>query len=675
MAETPPYAWRPHVKRRLIVAASVLLLWACGIEARLVYLQVIEADELSKRAERQQSDTIESAARRGEILDRQGRVLAYSVDAETVYVVPKKIADVPATVAALCGALADCTLKERQGLVERIRKGRHFAYVRRQVSPEQAKRVSHLGIDGVGFIKENKRFYPNKGLASHLLGYVGTDNGGLGGIEATYDWLIKGNPGTVIVQTDARRTAFNRLERPPTTGASIELTIDQYLQHIVERELEAGVKWAGAASGSVVVMDPKSGEVLALASYPTFNPNAFGDATASARRNRAVQDLYEPGSTFKIVTASALLEEKVVRRDEMFDVSAGQIRFGSQVIRDDHTYGALSFEDVIVKSSNVGTIKAMVRFGDRRAYKLMHWVRQFGFGTSSSPDFPGESSGIVWRPEKLNDRALASVSIGYQVAVTPLQMAAATSAVANGGELVQPRVVRAVIRNGVRQQVPRKVQRRAISASTAAEMTSIMEAVVVDGTGKQAQVPGYTVAGKTGTAQKVVNGVYSHSDYNVSFVGFLPSRAPKYTIVVVVDSPHAVSAYGGVVAAPIFQKIADAALRHDGVAPTLNAAPPLLVARRRESPEQRTAGPAAPPSIVTLGPLAHGRASVFPDLRGLSAREALQALARLGMSPRLHGDGLVVEQRPAPGTPIDGDVTATLWLEREPPIRLASHTP
>jgi cell division protein FtsI (penicillin-binding protein 3) len=416
-------------------------------------------------------------------------------------------------------------------------------------------------------------------------------------------------------------------------------------------------------------MDPRTGEILALANVPTFNPNAFRNADEETRRNRAVQDLYEPGSTFKIVTASAALEEKVMRPDDPIDVSAGLIRFGSRVIDDEHRYGLLSFGDVIVKSSNVGAIKIGLTLGPER---LGQYVRRFGFGRPTSRDFPGESPGIVWDPSKLTDSALASVSMGYQVGVTPLQMAAAVSSIANGGSLFEPRVVRAVVRDGKRTIVPHKVVRRTITATTAAELTRMMEDVVKRGTATRAAIPGYIVAGKTGTAQKLIGGRYSHSDFNASFVGFVPSTRPVFTIVIVIDSPHASGYFGGLVAAPVFKKIADVALRHAGVPPTLNAPPPVLVAERPQGAAQPTAGPVHALPIVRLHGPSSPASSTFPDLRGLSAREALRTLVQMGLTGRLQGAGVVVDQQPEPGAPIDRGSSATLWLERHTPVRLAS---
>ena len=672
---TPPARgaseWRTTLKHRIAVAAAFLLLWSCGIEARLVYLQVFKRAELSARAERQQMRTLAAPAKRGELLDRHGHVLAYSVDAASVYAVPTEIEDPKAVVDALCGVFGDCTREVRADLVERLSRRKPFAYVRRQITPDQVKRIADLQLEGIGFIKENRRFYPNKSLAAPVLGYVGLDSSGLGGIESAYDSLIKGKPGTVLVQTDAKRHAFSRIEKPPTEGASLELTLDEYVQHVAERELQAGVEWAGAEGGAAIVMDPWTGEILAMANYPTFNPNVYGEFKEEQRRNRAIQDLYEPGSTFKIVTASAALQEKVFTPESPIDTNPGYIRFGSRVVDEDkhHNYGLQTLKGVIVHSSNVGAIKIGLKVG---ATRMSDYVKRFGFGRSESPDFKGESPGLVTPASRLTDSALASVSMGYQVAVTPLQMVTAASVVANGGELLVPRIVRAVIRGQNRQAVPKKVVARAITPEIAAEMTDIMEAVVTDGTGKLSQIAGYTIAGKTGTAQKVEDRHYSTRDYNVSFVGFVPSRKPVFAIVVVVDSPHKVPPYGGSVSAPIFKRIAEQALRYYGIGPTINPEPPILVARHEELHEQPTSGPAEPPAIVTM--TGSNNTSTFPDLTGLSAREALKTLSRLGVTARLHGTGLVANQQPPPGSPIDTDLTATLWLDRQPGVRLASAT-
>jgi cell division protein FtsI (penicillin-binding protein 3) len=655
--------WRRNMRRRIVAAIGVLSLWVAGIEARLVYLQVHQHAELKARAQRQQSGTIPTPARRGDILDRRGRVLATSVDADSIYGVPREIDDAEGVASTLCAALENCTPQERAALAERFSRSGEFAYVRRRVSPEEARRVAALNLDGIGFFKESRRFYPNKQLAAHLLGYVGLDNNGLSGVESTFDEQISGKAGTVIVQTDARRHAFARFERPPTSGASVELTIDQYLQHIAERELAAGVADNRAAGGTAIVMDPRTGEILAMANEPTFNPNAFLESQERERRNRAVQDLYEPGSTFKVVTASGAIEENLMPLDTPIDVSGGRIRFGARVISDVHAYGTLSFTDVIVKSSNVGAIKIGLRLG---ADRLSEYVARFGFGRRVSPDFPSENPGIVWPASRLNDSAIASVSIGYQVGVTPLQMAAAVSAVANGGEYIEPRILRAAYRGNRRYDVTPKVLRRIISDDTALKLTTIMEQVVERGTAKTAQIPGYAIAGKTGTANKLVNGRYSNFTY-ASFVGFLPAEDPAITILVVLDSPRGRNGrFGGPVAGPIFRRIADAAIRYLGIPPSLNAAPPVLVARRDDADGTLASAvaAAAPERVVNL--VAEAPPGTMPDLRGLSAREAVRQAGLVGLIPRVSGDGVVVAQDPPPGSPVEQGDASTISLDRAP---------
>ena len=642
----------------MLTGAIIFAVWTAAIEARLFYLQVISHTELTERAERQQQRTITAPAKRGEIHDRHGRLLAYSVDTDTVYAVPYEIKNREVTAAALCRVLDGCN---RNDLVERFSRQRPFTYVKRRVTPLEAKRVAALKLEGIGFMKESRRFYPNRELGAHLLGYVGLDNVGLGGVEAAYDKVVRGREGTVLANADARGNTFSRLERPPTEGGSLELTIDEMLQHIVERELRAGVEEKRADGGSAIVMDPNTGEVLAMASYPTFNPNAYNVASELARRNRAIQDIYEPGSTFNVVTVAAALEENVMPVSSYIDTNPGVIRFGGSVVDEygGRNYGVLSFTDVIVKSSNVGAIKIGLRVGPER---MGIYMNRFGFGRPTSADFPSESPGIVWSSDKLNDRALASVSMGYQVAVTPLQMAAAMSAVANGGTWNEPRVVRSVVENGARKPAKPQVTRRAVSPETAAELLPILEGVVEDGTGKAAKVAGFTVAGKTGTADKLINGRYSGAHQNVSFVGFVPSRSPAITVIVMVDTPRVGSDTGGAVAAPIFNRIAKAALRHLGVAPTLNPDPPVVVASREAEPVIPASMPFPVPAIV---PVAGGLdPSLIPDLRGMSAREAIRTLAKLGLTPRLQGKGRVVEQSPAPGAPLERGVLCTLTLDR-----------
>ena len=665
--------WRATVRARLLICAGVLGFWTVGIEARLVYLQVVAHADLSVRADKQQMRTVVPPAKRGEILDRKGRVLAYSVDADTIAAIPTDIDD-PADVAAqVCAVLEGCGSDRRQAIEKSLSRRAPFAYVARQVSPAEAKRVRALALPGITLLKESRRYYPNSELAAHVVGYVGLDNVGLGGIESAYDSQIRGKDGKVLIQTDAKRHAiFSRVERPATAGASIELTIDQYLQFVAERELRVGVEENHAVGGTAIIMDPATGEILALANWPTFNPNAFARADEDDRRNRAIQSLYEPGSTFKIVTASAALEQKVIKPETIVETSPGFITFpGRKPIYDTHQYGSIPFTDVIVKSSNVGAIKVGLRVGPRI---LTDYVGRFGFGQTLSPDFRGETAGIVWSAARLDPSALASVSMGYQVGVTPLQMATAVSSIANGGHLLQPRVVRAFIRDGRRIDVAHKEVRRSIEPETAATMTTIMEQVVERGTARAAQMEGYTIAGKTGTASKLVNGHYQKSDYNASFVGFIPSRKPALTILVVIDSPHGNGYSGGAVSAPVFKRIAEAAVRYLGIGPNLNAPPPVLVTRHDAAEGDASPQPVRAASVLatTLEPARNG---LMPDLRGLSAREALRLLSRIGMTARMSGDGFVVEQSPEAGSALVRGNACALRLGRRAPITATGGTP
>ncbi len=657
-----PQTWKQVVRGRLCAAGLVFAVWTVAIEARLIFLQVISYDELTARAEGQQSRSIVAHPKRGEILDRNGQILAYSVDGDATYAVPSEIEDAAAVAGQLCLAL-DCTDEARVVIEGRLAGSGAFAFVQRQVPPDAAKRVAQLDLTGIGFLPENRRYYPNGELAAHVLGYVGIDNQGLGGIESTYDSDISGRPGQILVQTDARRRAFSRLERPPTAGATLEMTIDVQIQHIAERELARGIREHSADAGVVVVMDPYTGDILAMANWPTFNPNVFSDSEESARRNRAIQDIYEPGSTFKLVTAAAALEEGVVSRTDLFDVSAGIIRVGRTLVTDMHVYpDPLSFDEVIIKSSNVGAAKIGLRLG---AERLSRYIRRFGFGEALARDLPGQARGIVHSTADLdNDREIASISMGYAVAVTPLQMAAAVSAVANGGELLEPRLVRAVIRNGLRAEIPSRIVRRAISRETAVELREIMEGVVERGTAKASQVRGYRVAGKTGTSEKIVDGRYSNTDHNASFVGFVPSRRPEFAMLVMVDTPRGARYTGGAVAAPIFQRIAEAALRYRAVAPTINPRPAIF----REGPKRpqvalvSTSQP--PTAVLTPSADVNPQNGLLPDLRGMSARQAVETLGPFGMIPLLQGDGFVTRHEPPAGSAVDRGATVTLYMER-----------
>jgi len=658
--------WRRSYRRRLLIVGAVLAVWTAGIEARLAYLQLARHEAYLTKANKQHQDVEVLAPKRAEILDRNGEVLAYSVDADSVVVNPRAVSDKAGTAKALCKALGDCSAKELSDLTANLSRPRSFLYVRRVVSPTVANRVMALELPGVRLESETKRYYPKKELAANVLGFVGLDNVGLSGVEQAFDSQIRGKAGRVLRVNDAHQRSVDRqVQLAPTAGATIELTIDQTIQYFAEREIKAGVLAQNALSGTAIVMDPMTGEILASATYPTFNANTPSAVTGEQRRNRAVEDIYEPGSTFKIVTAAAAIEEGVLSTTDMIDVSAGSIQVAKgRVVPDEHRYGILSFEDVIVKSSNVGAIKAGWMIG---AERLNRYVRRFGFGEILSKDFRGATPGIVWAPEKLDASALASVSMGYQVSVTPLQMVNAAAAVANGGTLFQPHLVRAVIRDGKREAIAPVPVRMAIQPATAATLTTVMEAVVERGTGTAAKIAGYQVAGKTGTAQKIIDKRYSNSAHYGSFVGFVPSRRPALAILVVIDQPRNGAYYGGAVAAPVFQKIAAASLRHLGVPATINPVPPIII-----SADATLVGrPVSTSATVEHVSYTQGGHVVMPSLLNLGAREAIRVLTRAGLTVRIAGDGVVASQYPEAGMLVEAGDTAVLQLRLARPVIVA----
>jgi cell division protein FtsI (penicillin-binding protein 3) len=658
-------AWRPVVKRRALCALAFLAVWAVTLEARLVMLQVVQHDSRLAEAIAQQESEIRPEAPRGDILDREGRLLAYSVDADSIVADPSLIkpSERRKTAEAICDALRDCTRKDRDELVRTLSSPKRFVYVRRSrtVLPDQVARVDALGLTGILLRTEPRRYYPYAELAAHVLGFVGLDNTGQAGVEYSFDQDVRGQAGLARVQVDARgRRLDTVVERPAVPGATVELTIDVNLQYIAERELEAGVEANRARGGTVLIMDPRTGEILAMANYPTFNPNIASRFGPDARRNRAVTDPYEPGSTIKMVTASAALENHIVTPTDLIDTNPGYVTVAgrSRPIYDTHRNGVIPFTDVIVKSSNVGAVKVGLRTG---AALMTKYVRLFGFGQQLAPDLPGGSRGL-WNAN-LTESGLASVSMGYQIGVTPVQMVTAASVIANGGMLMEPHVVRAVTRNGVREAVAPKALHRAIEPDTAAELVTMMEGVVERGTATMAKIAGYAIAGKTGTSHRVVDGHYSDSEYNASFVGIVPSRHPVYTILVVIDTPRAGSYYGGTVAGPIFKRIAEAALQHAGVPPTESPEPPVLVPAEPEpmpAQWQRVRVTSLPPQPQSAdGP------AVMPDLRGVSGREAMRTLGAIGLTPRISGSGFVVRQSPEPGVPVDAGGQAIVELRRE----------
>jgi cell division protein FtsI (penicillin-binding protein 3) len=674
-APLPVIDWAGVFGRRVGVLAIIFVCWVTGIEARLLYLQVLDHEDLMNRASRQQEDREVIPGARGDIVDRNGTVLAMSVRGHALMVARRLVTEPDELATRVCQALTRCDAAERRSIADTMRpvngKASGYPFLRREVSPEEVKRLTALNEPALRIDEASHRYYPNGETAAHVLGFVNADNRGQTGIELAEEKRITGHPGRKIVQVTGgrpRTRLSSRILEEPTTGSTVELTIDARLQYMVEQELQAGVQENNAEGGTAVVMDPFTGDILALANYPTYNPNDVGVSALEARQNRAALNIYEPGSTFKVVTAAAAFQEAHMSPFRIIDVSAGQIRFGNHTIHDMHRYGPLTVTDVLVKSSNVGAIKIGLELGPEI---ISRYVSRFGFGESNALDIPHQRSGLVDRNmANFPDSALASVSMGYHVGVTALQMAAAVSSVANGGELVAPRLVRAVVADGQRTERPSKTIRRTITPETANTLTTVMEQVVSDrGTAKLGQIDGYTIAGKTGTAHKVVNGRYSPSEYNASFVAFMPSRNPRATVVVVIDTPRGNGYTGGVVAAPVFKRIAQATLRHLGVPHNVDAPPPVLVVRNNGDDKSSASLPAPTPvrSVATMRTALEtaARDGVMPDVRGLSGREALRVLSTVGVEARISGDGFVATQSITPGTPLQSGQACTLVLRRQ----------
>ena len=554
------------LRRRRIFTAVLLVLGFAGILARLFFLQVLHAAELTAKADRQHQKTVTVEGGRGSIVDRQGKILAVNMDVPSVFGIPTSL-DNPAGVAH---DLARVLHVRPDDIERKLKQERHFVWIARKLDPEQGRRLQALSLDGIGIVLEGRRFYPNGALLSHVLGFAGMDGQGLEGLERRYDKYLSGEKQFVVLQRDALgRTVFPKgiSERVPVPGHSLTLTIDEFAQYVAEKELDEAVTAARAKGGMAIVMEPKTGAILAMALSPKFDPNAMSGMSADRWRNRIITDAYEPGSTMKVVVAAAALEERVMKPDSLIYGENGRMEIARTVIHDHEKSGWMTFAEVIQKSSNIGAAKIAMQLEEARLYR---YVKAFGFGEKSDIDLPGEMSGLMKEPKDWGRRSLASIAMGQEIGVTPLQLVTAISAVANGGWLMKPYVV-CEIRDAGGHLVGRiepHVRRQPISTATARTLTDILEGVVTVGTGRKAAVPGYRVAGKTGTAQKIDprTGAYSSSLLVGSFVGYVPAEDPRLAMVVVIDEPK-VEAWGGVVAAPVFRRIAEQVLPHLGVSP------------------------------------------------------------------------------------------------------------
>jgi len=567
---------------RLYALSALLCLWLLAICLRLVYLQIFCYGDFQHRAQHQQQRSFDLSPKRGIIFDRAGRELAMSIQVDSVFAVPTEIPDLPNAISLITRITKD----DPRVVLADCRTHKTFCWVARKADAESVERMRALNLQGIHFQKEPKRFYPKRELAAQVLGYVGTDDQGLSGIERQFNADLQGKPGKLMISVDARKRWFGSVEKQPEAGNSVVLTIDQNIQYIAERELERAMEETHAIAGTVIVQNPHTGEVLALANRPTFNPNIRKEIRNEALKDRAVSDVYEPGSTFKMVTISAGLDEKVTRPEEMFDCQMGSIVINGMRIRDAKPHGVLSVAEILAQSSDVGAIKVALRLGEDRFYK---YIRAFGFGQRTGIELPAETPGLTKPVSRWSKVSIGAISMGQEIGISPLQLISLVSTIANDGVRVPPRIVAGTIET---QNTPQRISfqpadgMRVISALTAAQMRQMLQEVVLHGTGRKALLEGYSAAGKTGTAQKVdpATGTYSKTKYVASFAGFAPINNPQIAVAVILDSAVGLH-QGGQVSAPVFQRIMQQALEYQHVPHDVELSPSrqVLLARRKAS--------------------------------------------------------------------------------------------
>ncbi|HYB43824.1 MAG TPA: penicillin-binding transpeptidase domain-containing protein [Candidatus Methylomirabilis sp.] len=643
-----------ELRNRTVVFAILLGLAFLGLLGRLAYLQIVKHEEYSRLAESQHAKTIPLKPRRGPILDRNGQVLAVSAKAESLFALTSRVEDRD----RLAGQLAPVLGEPAREIARRLDSSKRFVFVKRRLPPDVADAVRALKDPALGFVEESLRLYPNRELAANAVGFEGMDGKGLAGVE-----------GRAMVGRDAlgrEITGSPTVLKSSVPGQGVMLTIDSTLQYIAEREVDAAWRRTHSKASMAVIMDPRTGDVLAMAIRPTFNPNNFAAATDDDRRNRAVTDPFEPGSTFKIILAAAALEEGVARPGDRFYGENGAITVANTTIHDWKKYGWLTFSEVLQNSSNVGAIKIGLTLGKERYYR---YISGFGFGVPAGVGLGGESRGQLRPPAQWSGLSLATMSIGQEISVTALQLVSAFAAIANGGRLMQPAIVRATLDSQGRtvRTVEPRVVRQVISPDTASTLTRMMTAVVREGTGHNAAIPGYEVAGKTGTAQKLDPATrrYSRAPGVLSFVGFVPADDPRLAMLVMLDEPKN-EKWGSEAAAPIFSAIGREALRYLNV-PARDTSPVPLVRG-----DLMAAAPAAVPPIsqgadgglvkpVSLA-LDDDSGAVMPRLEKLSLRQAMETLAPLDVRIEVVGRGLVVGQSPAAGAPLPPGTLCRLTL-------------
>jgi cell division protein FtsI/penicillin-binding protein 2 len=669
-------------RRRAMFVALGLVAWMAIVGLRLAQLQITRHTELSTRAKNQQLGTVETSPTRGLLLDRKGRELARSVDTESFFADPREIQNVKET----ARKISSVTGLNKDELIAKIstakESNKKFIWLIRRLDLQTASKLDAMTLDGVYSRKEPKRFYPNATLASHVLGFVGTDEIGLSGVEQFYNEKIRGESGKVFFETDARRRAFESYEMQPHPGQTFVLTIDQTIQYRTEQALIGAVARARAKSGTAIVMDPHNGEILALANAPAFDPNQPGKDPPEVRSNWALQNIYEPGSTFKIVPYAAALEKGLVTPEDKINCQMGEITLAGRLINDHKPFGVLTVSDALAQSSNVGAIKLALLAGNESVYD---YSRRLGFGSRTGIDLPGESAGILRPLNRWQPSSIGSIAMGQEIGVTPLQMAVAYSVIANGGNWVRPHVVREMRSpdGSVLFRTQAEV-RPALKAETVEKLRSMMEGVTLRGTAKQAQVEGYTAAGKTGTAQKIdpKTRAYSSTKFIGSFVGFAPVSNPAVVIIVVIDEPQG-AYHGGDVAAPVFREIAEQILPELNVTPDVETkgGSELIAETHKPSPQEiqqaiqnEQQREATLPKVaaktfsgrsseVVLA-VATQRAPLMPDLRGQSVRDVARTCAQLGLKLEAKGEGRAMRHSPAAGAEVNSGQTVRVEFGR-----------
>lgn len=680
-----------RVHLRLLIVSGLALLCMAAVTGRLSYLQLARHTEYLTKAQRQQQRTFNITPKRGAIFDRNMNVLAMSLQVDSAYAVPAEISDESLAARLLGGALGI----PQEVIEQRLESSQSFAWIARKLPPDKAQAVAALNLKGIYFQKENQRFYPKRELASHVVGFVDLDEKGLGGIEYALDSQIRGKSEKIVVMADARQRWFDGREAQRDRGANIVLTLDENIQYIAERELLAAIARTHALAGTVIVQDPNNGALLAVANWPHFNANQASEAPAESRMDRAVSALYEPGSTFKLITLAAAFDQNIIKPDEIFNCENGAIYVAGHRIRDHKPFGLLTVSEILERSSDVGAIKIALRLG---APKFHDYIRAFGFGSPTGVDLPGESKGIVRRLENWSPISIGAISMGQEVGVTPIQLVTAVSAIANGGMLYRPHVVQDIRRG--EQILPAKSVigsgegRRVIRPETAATLRRLMEGVVLSphATGGLARLDGWTAAGKTGSAQKIdpATGRYSPTQLIASFTGFAPLNTPAVAILVSLDSPVG-QHEGGQVAAPVFKRVAEQVLRYLEIPRDVAVTPRLLQAAykpddqsdsaaledftpgdfslqrggagpeagdtgvkenpRKKGRETRPRGVKQEDAVVTAT-LDDGKEIVVPDFAGQTMRSVTELCLRIGLEPVLVGSGLATDETPGAGSTV-----------------------